>query len=77
MSYRPAREISVYANTQPTAWKIFFAQRPGRPDVRVPLSQRIEAREALADLMRNYGAANFTLMNKASKFWQKSFSLST
>jgi hypothetical protein len=46
----------------PFAWK---SAPSGRPDVRVPLSQRIEAREPLADLMRNYGAPNFTLMIKA------------
>jgi hypothetical protein len=45
----------------------------GRPDVRVPLSQGIEAREPLADLMRNYGAPNFTLMIKAGPNFGKIF----
>ena len=44
--------------------------------MRVHLSQRIEALEALADLMRNYGAANFTVMNKAGPNFGKNLLLS-
>jgi len=36
----------------------------------------LEAREALADLMRNYGAANFTLMIEAGPNFGKNLLLS-
>ena len=55
------------------AWK---SAPSGRPDVRVHLSHRIEALEALADLVRNYGAVNFTFMNEAGPNFGKNLLLS-